>query len=87
MYSNKKVKSKKQINPYIKDAEISPCTWCMMWKPAHNNISYQMSDSLRRKEENKNKISQKAIFGTADKKTFSKKVNQKQNDKKKKKSK
>lgn len=58
----------KMMNPYIKDAEKKPCAYCMLNKPANNNFSAKIADELQRKEDNKNKISQKAIFGTDNKK-------------------
>jgi len=61
-------KAPKMMNPYIKGAEKVPCAYCMLNKPANNNFSAKMADILQKKEENKNNISQKAIFGTDNKK-------------------
>jgi len=59
----------KAMNPYINDAEKMPCAYCMLNKPANNNFSARMSDEIQRKKDNKDKISQKVIFGTSSKKT------------------
>tara|TARA_R110000803_G_scaffold17502_1_gene47133 strand:+ start:997 stop:1242 length:246 start_codon:yes stop_codon:yes gene_type:complete len=59
----------KQINPYLKDVEPLPCSYCMLNKKVHNNITSQMSDSIQRIKDNKNNISQKKMFGTSAKTT------------------
>ena len=61
----KKNKTPKKMNPYIlKDAELMPCEWCKMTKKGHNNISSMIEENNKRKEDNKNNISQKKIFGS-----------------------
>ena len=58
-----KKNEEKKMNPYLKDAELKPCEWCKMTKKGHNNISSMIEENNRRKEQNKNNISQKKIFG------------------------
>ena len=67
-------KTPKKMNPYIlKDAELMPCEWCKYTRQGHNNISSMIEENNRRKEANKNNISQKKIFGSEPKKSKGKK--------------
>jgi hypothetical protein len=62
-----KKKKPKAMNPYIKDAEKIPCTYCKMVKPANNNISTMIDDKNIKIKNNKNNLSQKTIFGSCKK--------------------
>ena len=67
------MKKSKKMNPYLKEAELMPCTYCKMTRRANNNISSMIDENNKRKEDNKNNISQKKMFGTEPKKTKTKK--------------
>jgi len=64
----KKEARPKMMNPYIKNAEMNPCVYCMLHKPANNNFTARISENLEKIENNKNNLSQKTIFGTDTKK-------------------
>ena len=61
-----KLNKAKPMNPFIKDAEKMPCTYCKLTKKANNNISSIIDDKNNKVKKNENNISQKKMFGTPD---------------------
>ena len=59
----KNEKKMKKMNPYMKNAEMKPCEYCKLVKPAHNNITSIIDDKNLKVMKNKNNISTKKIFG------------------------
>ena len=65
----KNEKKMKKMNPYMKNAEMKPCEFCKLTRPAHNNITSIIDDKNLKVVQNKNNISTKKIFGSENKKT------------------
>mgnify|MGYP003331063962 CR=1 FL=1 len=63
------MKKDTKMNPYLKTAEMKPCEFCKLVKPAHNNITSMIDDKNLKVMKNKNNISTKKIFGSEPKKT------------------
>ena len=51
------------MNPYMKDSELKPCTFCKLTKKANNNISSMIDDEENKVKNNKNNLTQKQMFG------------------------
>lgn len=62
---NKKKATK--MNPYMKEGELNPCSYCKLTKRAHNNITSMIDEKELKVKNNKNNLSQKTMFGTPDK--------------------
>ena len=62
------MKKDTKMNPYLKTAEMKPCEFCKLVKPAHNNITSMIDDKNLKVMKNKNNISTNKIFGGEPKK-------------------
>jgi len=51
------------MNPYMKDSELKPCTFCKLTKKANNNISSMIDDKEKKVKNNDNNLTQKQMFG------------------------
>ena len=51
------------MNPYLKDAELKPCTYCKMTKKSNNNISSMIDDKNNKIKNNDNNLTQNQMFG------------------------
>ncbi len=58
-----KKKKETQMNPYMKDSELKPCTFCKLTKKSNNNISSMIDDEENKVKNNKNNLTQKQMFG------------------------